>query len=527
MAPAARAFIEGVTREVKPLEHAYNAAYWRAATMGTEAANRAQKEAHGALMRFWANPGRFEAVKALRASGAASEPVEARQLERIYLSAAKAQGDEETIERLTQLEADVQAVYYNYRAEVDGRAMTDNQIDDVLRESHDSEQVKTVWLASKQVGQGVSEMVRDLARVRNRAAARQGFRDHFQRALLLSEIDEEELFSLFEELEARTAGPFSDYKRELDLARGERFDIPQEDLRPWHYGDRFFQQSPQVGAVDLDSCFKNRDLEALAVRTYHGLGIPVEDILQRSDLYPREGKNQHAFCIDLDREGDVRTLNNLEPTLRWAETLLHEVGHAIYDKYIDRDLPWLLRKPPHPSSTEAIAMLMGALTFDGEWLAGTLGLGEDEVGTLVEEGLRRERGNRLVFTRWCLVMTHFERALYADPEADLDATWWELVARYQMMRRPENLASAAWAAKYHIALSPVYYQNYELGHLIRAQFEARIREEFGGLAGREEAGKWLINEVFRPGAVRDWKGHLERATGSPLSPDPFLASISE
>ncbi len=525
MSESATAFVERMTREAKPLHRAYNQAYWKAATTGTKVANQEQKEAQANLMRFWADPGRFEAVKALRASVAADEPLEARQINRIYLSAAKAQGDEEIIERLTQLEADIQGVYYNYRAQVGGRAITDNEIDAALRASRDSEQVKAVWLASKQVGHQAAELVRALAKVRNRAARQQGFRDHFQRALLLSEIDEGELLALFKDLEERTADSYSALKGQLDLAMAERFDISPEGLRPWHYGDRFFQRSPQAGEIDWDSYFEGRDLEKMAVSTYQGVGMSVEGILQRSDLYPREGKNQHAFCLDVDREGDVRTLNNLQPTLRWAETLLHELGHAAYDKYIDRDLPWLLRTPPHPSTTEAIAMMMGGLTSDGEWLSSILGLPADEAAALAREGARRERADRLVFTRWCLVMTYFERQLYADPDSDLDRKWWELVERYQMLQRPDRAAPEAWAAKYHIALAPVYYQNYEIGHLMRAQFEAHIRGEFGGLVGREATGEWLRGEVFGPGAQLDWRGHIERATGMPLSIDPFLASL--
>jgi peptidyl-dipeptidase A len=122
-------------------------------------------------------------------------------------------------------------------------------------------------------------------------------------------------------------------------------------------------------------------------------------------------------------------------------------------------------------------------------------------------------------------MTYFERQLYADPDSDLDGKWWELVERYQMLRRPDRPAPEAWAAKYHIALAPVYYQNYQMGHLMRAQFEAHIREEFGGLAGREAAGKWLRCEVFEPGAQLDWRAHIEHATGVPLTIDPFLTTL--
>ena len=61
----------------------------------------------------------------------------------------------------------------------------------------------------------------------------------------------------------------------------------------------------------------------------------------------------------------------------------------------------------------------------------------------------------LVFTRWVLVMNAFERALYADPEGDLDTTWWELVSRYQGITPPDGRRAPDWAAKIHIAAAPV------------------------------------------------------------------------
>ena len=57
------------------------------------------------------------------------------------------------------------------------------------------------------------------------------------------------------------------------------------------------------------------------------------------------------------RGSDIRTLCNLEPTLRWLETLLHELGHATYDDSVDKSLPWLLRTHSHTFTTEAVAML--------------------------------------------------------------------------------------------------------------------------------------------------------------------------
>jgi peptidyl-dipeptidase A len=276
----------------------------------------------------------------------------------------------------------------------------------------------------------------------------------------------------------------------------------------------------------LDELFAGKDPTELASVTYDGLGMEVGDILERSDLYARPGKNQHAFCLDLDREGDIRTLNNLEPNHRWNQTLLHELGHAVYDKYVARDLPWLLRKPPHTLSTEAIALMMGGLTFDRDWLVHVAGAPAAEAERLSRAARERERAERLIFTRWCLVMTHFERALYENPERDLDPLWWDLVEKYQELPRPEGRRAPDWAAKYHVALAPVYYQNYELGHLVTAQLQDCIRKEAGNMVGRPEAGAWLRERVFRFGARQDWMHHVEAATGEPLNPQYFVQAVS-
>ena len=122
-------------------------------------------------------------------------------------------------------------------------------------------------------------------------------------------------------------------------------------------------------------------------------------------------------------------------------------------------------------------------------------------------------------------MTHFERGLYGDPERELDEYWWELVERYQMLPRPERMAPD-WAAKLHIALEPVYYQNYELGILVAAQVRHHLERDVGGVVGREEAGKWLRERFFQPGAREDWSTHVKTATGEALNPRYFIDAVS-
>lgn len=526
MSNAQKAFIQETEKGYKPLELAQTHASWNAATTGTSEASEREKKAQADVMRFWAEPERFAAAKRFLEEGEAEDALDARQIKIIYLSAARNQQDDDTISEITQLETDIRQSIYNFRSEIHGNQVNDNEIAKILAKSHNSEEVQAAWEASKQIGPVVADKIRDLARIRNKAAQRQGYRDFFEKSLLLNEIEEDHLMRLFSELENATSEPFAVLKSEIDSARAEHFGIQQKDLFPWHYGDLFFQTSPTIHDLDIDDYFADKNPTVLSTITYDGMGLDVRDILERSDLYPRPGKDQHAFCLSLDRDGDIRTLNNLERNLRWNTTLLHELGHAIYQKYIDRELPWFLRSPPHSLSTEAVAILMETLVNDRKWLTQILNVPKEDAEQISNIAHARQRAGRLIFTRWCLVMTHFERAFYADPDGDLDELWWDLVEQYQFLRRIDGRHAPDWATKYHIALFPVYYQNYELGHLVTCQLSATLKREVGELVGNKAAGEWLVDRVLKSGAKDDWAKHIEHATGEALNVRYFVEVVT-
>jgi peptidyl-dipeptidase A len=135
------------------------------------------------------------------------------------------------------------------------------------------------------------------------------------------------------------------------------------------------------------------------------------------------------------------------------------------------------------------------------------------------------RTGQLVFARWCLVMVHFERALYAHPGRDLAGTWWDLVESLQGVRRPEGRTAPDWASKIHLAVVPVYYQSYLLGELLASQLDQAVREHAGGFVGRPAAGTFLAERVFAPGATLPWRDLVAAATGRPLGPAAFLTGL--
>jgi len=180
----------------------------------------------------------------------------------------------------------------------------------------------------------------------------------------------------------------------------------------------------------------------------------------------------------------------------------------------------------HPLTTEGIAMLFGRLTLDPEWLTGVAGIAAAQVAAAEPALARRRLTTMLVFARWVLVMTNFERAFYADPDADHDTVWWDLVERFQLLTRPDGRHAPDWAAKIHVALAPVYYQNYLLGELVASQLQATLFERFGGIVGRPAAGEFLRTDFFAPGWSCRWDELVARATGAPLGVDAYAAELA-
>ncbi|CAN5593929.1 M3 family metallopeptidase [soil metagenome] len=504
------------------VETRFHEAYWESQVRASPESEQARTNLELALRELKGDPELLRTVEDALATEL-HEPHLQRQLEVMRLSLLGNQLHPGQRSRIVELSAAVESDFASFRPEVQGRRVSDNDILEILMSSPDESRRRQAWEASKEIGARVSDRVRELARTRNEVAIDLGFSDYYRMSLRLQELDESWLFETLDQLERFTSEPFRVWKQRLDATLCERFGL--ETVYPWHYADPFFQHLPAAGGLNLDESLAQTDAADASLRTFAGWKVDLRGVLDDSDLYPRADKCQHAFCIDIDRSGDVRILANVVPGERWVETMLHESGHAAYDISIDRGLPYLLRRPTHTFVTEAIAILCGRLVRDRRWLTEIGGLREEEVNELLSGLAQAAAAERILFARWGLVMTHFERDLYSDPEADLDARWWELVERFQLVRPPPDRRMPDWAAKIHVAVAPVYYHNYLLGELLASQIEGVCERDAGGISGSARAGELLRNKIFKRGASLRWDELIEHATGRPLAADDFAASL--
>jgi peptidyl-dipeptidase A len=529
----AQRFIAGYEMSIRPLEIEVARRWWTANVTGKEDDYRRKEEAENQLNARLADRAAFAELKAIRVARPANAML-ARQIEVLYLQYLSCQIDPELLKQIVARSNAVERAFNTYRPRLKGRELTDNEVRRVLRRSKDAGERREVWESSKGVARIVEGDLKQLVGLRNQAAHKLGFRDYHVMQLALAEQSQEQVLKLFDDLDRLTREPFLAAKSRIDAELARGYGIDTAALCPWHYHDPFFQEVPRSAQANRESVYVSLDILKLCRDYYTGLGLPIDDVLTRSDLYERPGKNPHAFCTDIDREGDVRVLANIVPDRQWLSTMLHELGHAAYSKYVPRSLPYTLRTDAHALATEGIAMMMDRFADQAGWLA-AMGVRVPDPEAFQAAAACARRDQLLVFSRWCQVMFRFEMALYANPEQDLGRVWWDLVERYQGLRRPEGRREPDYASKIHIVSAPAYYHNYMMGEVFASQVHHAIaREVLGGAApaqaiyvGHAAVGQFLRQRVFDPGRTLPWNELTRHATGAPLGVEAFAADLSE
>ena len=526
-------FISAHVEKIKPLARQRNLASWDAAGSGKAEDYEKASALTLQIRQVYSNPKDFAFFKGMKESGGLQNPLLARQVDVLYNAYLANQIEPELLKRIVELGTQIEKNFSTFRGTIEGEKVTGNDIKEILKTQTDSAKRKQAWLASKQVGAAVAQDTIRLVKLRNEAARKLGFDNYHTLSLAAGEQDVKEMDRVFEELYELTNAPFARVKGDLDRILAARCGVAVSELMPWHYHDPFFQETPMVYELDLDVYYEDKDVRKLAAEFYAGIGLPVDSILTRSDLYEREGKNPHAFCEDMDREGDVRILCNLENNEYWMETILHELGHGVYFQYHERGVPYLLREPAHTFTTEAIAMFFGRLSRNPAWMQQMLDLSDAQRAEIEKVSDRYAQLKQLIFARWAMVMYNFEKQLYANPDRDLNALWWQMVEKYQLVKKPEGRDEPDWAAKIHLPLYPCYYHNYLLGELLASQLHNHITHkvlklESGkdvGYVGRRAAGIFLRAKILEPGATYRWNEMIEKATGEPLTPKYFVAEF--
>lgn len=514
-----RTFIDEYVNQVKPLENKLNKARFEAAVSGNPAAYKKVAELEIRHARVHADKDAYNTLKSIEAKSPLNDSLLERQLEILLHKYQYRIQDHNLTKQMIRSAADIRQKFSIYRPELGDTTISIPELQQILTESTNPQKLEEVWKAGKQVGVLVANDFIRLAHKRNKKARKAGFDNYHSMQLHLNGQDPKRVDSIFRKVEELTKNPYKEVKSTIDKRLAKRFNIPENELMPWHYQNQFFQTAPQVLDINFNSFYKGRDIVKLAREFYGSIKLPVNAILKNSDLKTRPGKRQYASTFPINRKGDVRIIGNVSQDAYSMSSILYELGFALYYKHIPDTLPYLLRKPAHFMVNDAVAIMFGNRSYSPEWLKAHLGKRTQNIQQVASHFLSMEK---LVFARWAIVMYRFEKGLYENPGRDLNTFWWDLVEKHQMLKRPKNRDKPDWAAKQHFFNMPCQYHNYLLGELFASQLRNHINQNIlpGNKANQwhnqAAIGSFLSSKIFNKGATATYCQQIEEVTGEPL-----------
>ncbi|MBN1251720.1 MAG: M2 family metallopeptidase [Bacteroidales bacterium] len=522
-------FITDYENKVIPLQEKYKLADYNAAITGNIEEYNTATELKIMISKIYSNKENFNQLKRFKESNLITEELLVQQLNILYNLYLPNQIDEKLLSELITLDNEIKHKFSTYRPVINEKDVSVEDIESVLRTSNKTEELKKYWEASKEVGKLVSDDLIKIVKMRNKAAKALGFKNYYEMELIINGQSPEEIDNIFDELDILTRGPYIELKDEIDQYLAKKFKISVEELKPWHYQNRFFQKAPLIYDTDFDKYYKNKDFIKLVKTYFKGIGLDISDVLDKSDFSNKPGKQELAFTTDIDRKGDIRISGHIKNNMTIMTTLLYEAGFSSYLKYIDNDLPYLLHQPPQFTANDAVATLFSGFSINPGWLEKVVGISKAEKDKIIEISFKQLRLEKFVFSRFAQVMYRFEKEFYEDPDQDLNLLWWQLVSNFQMLNKPADRNEPDWATKTHITTMPCSYHNYLLGELIASQIHTYINEEILDNDGSCETkcidnpkvGEFMIEKLFKTGAKYNMQDWIKNATGDKLSPDYF------
>ncbi len=549
----ADAFLQAYSAEFQKLYTASSEAEWASNTKIVEGDSSnavATRRANEAFAAFTGSKENIAQIQTLLEHQDQLTAVQVKQLNAALRAAANnPQTVADVVKKRIKADTEQSEKLYGFDYKLDGKSVTTNQLDEILRTETDPAQRLQAWEASKEVGTVLKAGLVNLRQLRNETVQALGYDDYFTYQAADYGMKREDMMALMRKINQELKPLYRElhtYARyELAKKYGEK-QVP--DMLPAHWLPNRWGQDwssmVEVKGSNLDAALKPKGAEwqvKQAERFYQSLGFPTlpASFYTKSSLYPVPAgaaykKNNHASAWHMNLEKDVRSLMSVEPNAEWYETTHHELGHIYYYlTYTNPDVPLLLRGGANRAYHEAMGSLMGLAAMQQPFLA-NLQLVDATAKTDQVQSLLKEALNYVVFIPFASgVMSEFEHDLYAKnlaPE-NFNKRWWELAQQYQGIvppnERDEQHADAT--TKTHINDDPAQYYDYALSYVILFQLHDHIAREIlkqdphaTNYYGNKEVGKFLASIMY-PGASADWRTVLKEKTGEDLSARAMIA----
>lgn len=549
---AAQKFIDSYTEQYVKLYTNSSEAQWKSNTeivQGDSTNTINAQKADEAMAVFTGSQQNIDSARKYLGMKDQLTHIQVKQLELILYNAANnPQTVADLVKQRIKAENEQTRQLYGFQYMLNGKKVSTNDIDDVLKKETDVNKRLAAWEASKEVGKALKGGLVSLRDYRNKTVQALGYHDFFTYQVSDYGMKTEEMMQTMDRLMNELYPLYRELHTWMRYELAKKYgvkDVP--DYLPAHWLPNRWGQDwsaeVNVKGINLDSILGTKSAEWVVKQgesLYTSIGFsPLPPTFwQRSSLYPYPAdsnvkKNNHASAWHMDLNKDVRSLMSVEPNAEWYETANHELGHIYYYMtYTNKDVPPLLRAGANRAYHEAIGTMMGLAAMQKPYLVGR-GLVNANVQVDSIQSLLKEALNSVVFIFFSSgTMSNFEKALYVDnlsPD-QFNAKWWDLAKKYQGIvppsQRGEEYCDAA--TKTHINDDPAQYYDYALSYVILYQLHNHIAKDIlhqdpraTNYYGQKGIGDFL-KKITYPGASKDWREVLKESTGDELNAKAML-----
>ncbi|HEX8350016.1 MAG TPA: M2 family metallopeptidase [Hymenobacter sp.] len=540
-------FLKQYSAEYQRLYTQSSEAEWRSNThivAGDTSNSGATARANERMAAFAGSAGNIQRLRQFLEHKDQLSEIEVKELQTaLYNAANSPQTVADVVKRRIKAEAAQTEKLYGFDYQYNGKPVTTNDLDELLRTEKNPQKRQAIWEASKAIGPTLKEGLLNLRDLRNQTVQALGYSDFFSYQASDYGMSREEMMALVRKINEELRPLYRELHTYARYELAKKYGVKQvpEYLPASWVPNRWGQDwssMVEVKGINLDATLAKKGPEwqvKQAERFYQSLGFQAlpASFWEKSSLYPLPAgatykKNNHASAWHLDLNQDVRSLMSVEANTEWYETTHHELGHIYYYlTYTNPEVPVLLRQGANRAYHEAMGSLMGLAASQKPFLVG-LNLLDPKTQTDQTQTLLKEALNYVTFIPFSSgVMSEWENSFYAEklPADQLNAKWWELVKKYQGIvpptERGENFLDPA--TKTHINDDPAQYYDYALSYVILFQLHDHIARQIlhqdphaTNYYGNKEVGKFLA-DIMRPGSSKDWRAVLKEQTGEDLS----------
>ena len=342
------------------------------------------QKANEAMAAFTGSAENIAKATEFLASSDVLDDITIRQLKAVLSAAANNPGTvPELVKQRIAAENAQNENLFGFDFQIDGKSVSANEIDAVLRDEKNLAKRQAAWESSKAVGKELKTGLDNLRNLRNQTVQALGYNDYFTYQVSDYGMTTEEMMELNLTLVREIWPLYKQLHTYMRYELAKKYNQPVPEMIPAHWIPNRWAQDwtseVEVKGYDLDAIIAEKgDVWCVeqAERFYVSLGLEKlpASFYSKSSLYPVPAgadykKNNHASAWHMNLGDDVRSLMSVEPNAEWYETTHHEFGHIYYYMaYSNPNVPVILRGGANRAFHEAIGSMLGLAAMQKPFL---------------------------------------------------------------------------------------------------------------------------------------------------------------